>query len=107
MKAPRCRLCGKEHWGSCSEFSAVAPSSRRQSRVSPAMTDAPNAGVTAGGRLEDTEPSATTAAEEGRSSAAERQKRWRDKMGDEYRKRNRERMRHVRNANAKADQSAT
>ena len=32
MKAPKCRLCGKEHWGSCPEFverKSAAPAKRK------------------------------------------------------------------------------
>lgn len=56
MEAPKCRLCGKRHWGMCPEPEGSEGKSRP-------LTN------------------------------AEHQKRYRERHGESYRKRNRERMR--------------
>lgn len=88
MDAPKCRLCGKKHYGLC-EFKDA---------------EASDGEVRGGGRERRGPPLGSEAAGGDSATAgsspltnAERQKLYRQRRGEEYREWNRERMRRIRN----------
>lgn len=87
MKAPKCRLCGKQHWGSCPDLEASAEA------VEAVVA---SGSVPRSSGVIDTPPTSTALNADRPLSSAERQKRWREKMGDAYRAWNRERMKRLR-----------
>jgi len=124
MEAPKCRLCGKRHWGQCTkplkatkhvEREAIVPCWEKAIKVSSSEEGEGRRGKSqtrgkCGGKACDhaggtspectpkERPKARTSGEQagvasGPLTPAERQKRYREKHGDDYRKRNRERMR--------------
>ena len=110
MKPPKCKTCGKAHWGLCAGEPVDKKVSGGTGRKSPedigraseekACETAVSGEVKGGSHR----PSgATPPGDKGvRTPAlpltpAQRSKRYRENLGDEYRKRNRERMRKKRN----------
>ena len=94
MKAPRCRLCGKEHWGTCPGFDADElnrAAIEKLKRSGEVLRPAKSGGDSAA----SVEPS-SSGPEIQALSNAERQRKWRQKDPEGYRVWNRERMKRRR-----------
>ena len=93
MQKEKCRFCGtRDHHPSemhlCSAMRSSGPTDKAKARE--VVSGAGSLGPSWGGERVVESPKALT--------AAERQKKWRDSRGDEYREWNRERMRKLRRA---------